>query len=63
MLVLWAAHDDLGALYGDPLQVWRAWADDLRGHEVPSGHHMAEEIPEVLAAELRDFLADPGPGG
>jgi haloacetate dehalogenase len=57
VLVLWASRDDLGELYGDPLEIWRAWTDDLRGHEVDSGHHMAEEIPEVLAAELGAFLA------
>jgi haloacetate dehalogenase len=56
VLVLWASRDDLGELYGDPLEIWRAWTDDLRGHEVDSGHHMAEEIPEVLAAELRAFF-------
>ncbi len=56
VLVLWAADDDLGDLYGDPLAIWRAWADDVRGHEVASGHHMAEEIPEKLATELRVFL-------
>ena len=62
VLVLWAADDDLGDLYGDPLEIWRAWAKDLRGHEVPSGHHLAEEIPELLAAELRSFLGDPRHG-
>jgi haloacetate dehalogenase len=56
VLVLWALRDDLGELYGDPLEIWRAWTEDLRGHEVDSGHHMAEEIPEVLAAELGAFL-------
>jgi haloacetate dehalogenase len=56
VLVLWASRDDLGALYGDPLEIWRAWADKLQGRELESGHHMAEEIPEVLAAALRDFL-------
>jgi haloacetate dehalogenase len=57
VLVLWASRDDLGALYGDPLEIWRAWADDLRGRELESGHHMAEEIPDLLAATLRSFLA------
>ena len=60
VLVLWASDDDLGDLYGDPLEIWRTWAEDVRGHEVPSGHHMAEEIPELLAAELRAFLGRPG---
>ena len=39
---------------------WRsgaAWADDLRGARIDSGHHMAEEAPDQLAAELRAFLA------
>jgi haloacetate dehalogenase len=55
-LVLWAAKDDLGDLYGDPLEIWTAWADNLRGHSVDSGHHMAEEIPDELATELLTFL-------
>jgi haloacetate dehalogenase len=57
-LVLWASRDDLAGLYGDPLEVWRPWAGDLRGHAVESGHHMAEEIPEVLARELAQFIAE-----
>jgi haloacetate dehalogenase len=57
VLVAWAARDDLEELYGDPLDVWRAWADDLRGARIESGHHMAEEAPEALVAELRSFLA------
>jgi haloacetate dehalogenase len=57
VLVLWASRDDLRDLYGDPLQVWRSWADDLRGNEMASGHHMAEEIPDELAAALGAFLA------
>jgi haloacetate dehalogenase len=55
-LVLWASGDDLGELYGDVLGVWRPWAADLRGHPFPSGHHMAEEAPDALAAELLAFL-------
>jgi haloacetate dehalogenase len=57
VLVAWATRDDLEELYGDPLEVWRAWADDLRGARIESGHHMAEEAPEALVAELRSFLA------
>jgi haloacetate dehalogenase len=55
-LVLWASRDDMETLYGNPLGVWRPWAPDLRGHRVTSGHHMAEEIPDMLAAEIRNFL-------
>jgi haloacetate dehalogenase len=56
VLVLWATRDDLEDLYGDVLGVWRAWADDLQGHPIDSGHHMAEEAPEELARSLRTFL-------
>ena len=58
LLVLWAGHDDLEALHGDPLAVWRPWAGQgLQGRRLPCGHHMAEEAPEPLAAELHRFLA------
>jgi haloacetate dehalogenase len=30
-LVAWAAHDDMEDLYGDPLEPWRAWAEDVAG--------------------------------
>jgi haloacetate dehalogenase len=57
LLVLWSKHDDLEELYGDPLVIWRDWATDLRGGgPIESGHHMAEEAPDELAAALRDFL-------
>lgn len=55
-LVLWSSHDDLGILYGDPLAVWRPWAPQVTGHSLPSGHHMAEEVPEELATALLAFL-------
>jgi haloacetate dehalogenase len=56
-LVLWSSGDDLEDLYGDVLAVWRPWAGDLRGGPIDSGHHMAEDAPEELAARLREFLA------
>jgi haloacetate dehalogenase len=55
--VLWARDDDLETLYGDVLAVWQPWATDLSGHQLPCGHHMAEEIPERLANEIAGFLA------
>ena len=55
-LVLWATEDDLEDLYGDVLAVWEPWAEDLRGKPFESGHHMAEEAPEALAAELLAFF-------
>ena len=49
-------HDDMEELYGDPVAIWRDWADDVRGARIDSGHHMAEEAPEELAAVLMEFL-------
>ena len=56
-LVAWSRHDDMEQLYGDVLAIWRDWADDVRGAVIDSGHHMAEEAPEQLAAELARFLS------
>jgi haloacetate dehalogenase len=59
MLVVWSRHDDMEYLYGDPVEVWRAWADDVRGgRRIESGHHMAEEAPDELAAVLVEFLGE-----
>ncbi|MFI6918929.1 alpha/beta fold hydrolase [Nonomuraea spiralis] len=55
-LFLWAARDDMEDLYGDPLAIWRTWAGDVTGHPIDSGHHMAEEAPDELAAALLTFL-------
>jgi len=57
VLVVWALGDEMGELYEDPTEVWRAWADDVRGATIGSGHHMAEEAPVELASALRTFLA------
>lgn len=54
--VLWAERDDLEDLHGDPRAIWRAWADDVDGHSIDSGHHMAEEAPDELATAIGDFV-------
>ena len=56
-LVLWSSRDDLEYLYGDVLAVWAAWAVDVHGGLIDSGHHVAEEAPEELAARLTAFLS------
>ena len=55
-LVLWSEQDDLVDLFGDPLAIWRAWANDVQADSIDSGHHMAEEAPAELAEKLREFL-------
>ncbi|GAA2214716.1 alpha/beta hydrolase [Nonomuraea monospora] len=56
VLFLWSAKDDMEELYEDPLEIWRGWADEVTGQVIDSGHHMAEEAPEELAAALLAFL-------
>ena len=38
VLFLWARRDDMEDLYGDPLAIWRDWADDRQVPAVPSRH-------------------------
>ncbi|MCX4098255.1 alpha/beta fold hydrolase [Nocardia sp. alder85J] len=55
VLALWGAEGLLGSL--PTLDIWREYADDVRGRALPDcGHFLAEEQPEVLTRELLDFL-------
>lgn len=56
LLVLWSTRDDLEDLYGNPLRIWDDWADNVTGHAIDSGHHMAEEAPGELTEALTGFL-------
>lgn len=56
VLVLWSSRDDMELLYGNPLTIWLDWGDDVRGHSIESGHHMAEEAPRDLAAAIKEFV-------
>jgi haloacetate dehalogenase len=38
------------------LDVWRDWAQDVRGEAVDSGHYLAEEAPDVVLRALEAFL-------
>jgi haloacetate dehalogenase len=56
LLVLWSMRDDLEALRGDVLAIWRSWASDVTGGGIDCGHHMAEEAPDELARALGTFF-------
>ncbi|UWF77773.1 MULTISPECIES: alpha/beta hydrolase [Microbacterium] len=56
VLSLWSQRDDLEELVGDPREIWREWADVVEGRAIDSGHHMAEEAPEEVAAAVTGFL-------
>lgn len=40
----------------DPLEVWRGYANDVRGFAVDCGHFIPEEAPGVIEGPLLDFL-------
>ncbi|HEV8463013.1 MAG TPA: alpha/beta hydrolase [Gaiellaceae bacterium] len=56
VLAGWSTRDDMEELYGDVVAVWQPWADDVRGVAIESGHHVAEEAPDKLAAALLTFF-------
>jgi haloacetate dehalogenase len=58
VLLHWGAGED--AMSNGPLEVWRSWADDVRGGPLPSGHFIPEEAPEALARSLSSFLEEMG---
>jgi haloacetate dehalogenase len=57
---LWAMREDAGLFGGEPVDLLRGWADDLRGGGLDCGHHVAEEAPEATAAALGEFWAEVG---
>ncbi len=57
LLVLWSATGYVGRTQ-DVLQVWRDYATDVRGHSMPCGHHIAEELPNETHAAIKAFLLE-----
>lgn len=58
LLVLWGAKGTVGRCF-DPLIEWQQVAKDVRGEALPSGHYIAEEVPELLLEKVMNFFATP----
>ena len=58
-LFLWSSRGDIETLFGNPLAIWKQWAEDIHGFPIDSGPQMAEENPGDLVKALTDFLEDP----
>jgi haloacetate dehalogenase len=56
VLVLWSHSGPVASWY-EPLDLWREWADDVRGSHIAAGHFMAEEAPDETARHLVGFLS------
>jgi haloacetate dehalogenase len=57
VLALWGRKGFLEEHY-DVLEVWRGWAEEVRGRALKCGHYLPEEAPEETYAELRAFLGE-----
>ena len=55
-LVLWG-RQYLSAKAPSPVEVWRAWAEDVCEVALDCGHFVAEEQPEACALALQDFFS------
>jgi haloacetate dehalogenase len=56
LLALWGEHAPMHRLY-DVAATWRERAADVTGKSLPGTHYFVEEIPDLIAAELRRFFA------
>lgn len=55
VLALWGGAG-IPAQGASPLDVWRRWADDVRGRAIEAGHFLPEENPDATADALLCFF-------
>ncbi|MEM9715887.1 MAG: alpha/beta hydrolase [Pseudomonadota bacterium] len=55
--VLWGDKGVVNTCF-DCLALWRERAEFVTGRGLPSGHFIAEEVPEILIEEAKDFFQD-----
>jgi haloacetate dehalogenase len=54
-LALWSASGAVASWY-QPLEVWKAWADEVEGGPISAGHFIPEEAPDETTRRLLEFL-------
>lgn len=57
LLALWGENGVIGRCF-DPLALWRLRAQNVQGRGLPGGHYLAEEIPDLVAAEFSAFFGE-----
>jgi len=55
MQALWGKKGLMDKRY-DVVEIWREYADDVRGHGIDCGHFIPEEAPDACAEALREFF-------
>jgi haloacetate dehalogenase len=58
LLALWGAHGVVARCFR-PLEDWGRVASDVRGHALPAGHYLPEEVPDLVADEFESFFGEP----
>ena len=56
VFALWGENSHVGR-HLKPIESWSRWADDLRGHAIPTGHYPAEQRPDLVGPALLDFFS------
>ena len=56
LLAIWG-DAGIASAAATPLESWRAWATNVSGAPVDSGHFLPEENPDVTAKALSDFFS------
>ena len=54
---VWSTHG-FPARTGDPLGIWREWADEVTGEAIECGHFGPEENPSAVIAAFAPFLRE-----
>ena len=57
VLLLWSERGALPRLYGDVLDVWRPWAEQIIGRGLDATHFLVEDQPEEVAKEILALLS------
>lgn len=55
LLVLWGKNGVIEKHF-HPIEDWQKVANDVRGHALPGGHYLAEEVPDLIYTELVGFF-------
>jgi haloacetate dehalogenase len=55
LLVLWGAKGAYPGLY-DVLAIWRERGTKVFGKELPAGHNLQEDVPDLVLAEIQGLL-------
>ncbi|MDE2007775.1 MAG: alpha/beta fold hydrolase [Rhodospirillales bacterium] len=61
LLVLWGERSSVGRRFADPLGLWRARAENVRGEALACGHYVNEEAPEAVLGWFLRFFVPPIP--